>query len=74
MSDYTKEELEQMLIEKEDEERAADRLRYYQENIITRLENQEKMLERALIKLDDGLAAMREKYAEDRIMRMKGDK
>ena len=60
--------------QKEDEERATDRLRYYQENIITRLENQEKMLERALIKLDDGLTAMREKYAEDRIMRMKGDK
>ena len=60
--------------QKEDEEKAADRLRYYQENIITRLENQEKMLEMALIKLDDGLTAMREKYAEDRIMRMKGDK
>ena len=60
--------------QKEDEEKAADRLRYYQENIITRLENQEKMLERALIKLDDGLTAMREKYAEDRIMRLKGDK
>ena len=60
--------------QKEDEQRAADTLRYHQENITTRLENQEKMLEKALIKLDDGLTAMREKYAEDRIMRMKGDK
>tara|TARA_R100001082_G_scaffold110798_2_gene91817 strand:+ start:98 stop:373 length:276 start_codon:yes stop_codon:yes gene_type:complete len=60
--------------QKEDEQRAADMMRYHQENITTRLENQEKMLERALIKLDDGLAAMREKYAEDRMMRMKGDK
>ena len=60
--------------QKEEELRAADMLRYHQENITTRLENQEKMLERALIKLDDGLTAMREKYAEDRIMRMKGDK
>jgi hypothetical protein len=60
--------------QKEEEQRAADTLRYHQENITTRLENQEKMLEKALIKLDDGLTAMREKYAEDRIMRMKGDK
>jgi hypothetical protein len=60
--------------QKEEEQRAADMQRYHQENITTRLENQEKMLERALIKLDDGLTAMREKYAEDRIMRMKGDK
>ena len=49
-------------------------MRYYQENIITRLENQEKMLEKALIKIDDGLQTMREKYAEERMMRMKGDK
>ena len=60
--------------QKEEEQRAADMLRYHQENITTRLENQEKMLERALIKLDDGLTAMREKYAEERIFRMKSDK
>ena len=59
---------------KEDEQRAADALKYYQENITTRLENQEKLLEKALIKIDDGLQTMREKYAEERIMRMKGDK
>jgi len=60
--------------QKEDEERAADRLRYYQESIITRLENQEKMLEKALIKIDGGLQTMREKYAEERMMRMKSEK
>ncbi len=60
--------------QKEEEQRAADMLRYHQENITTRLENQEKLLEKALIKIDDGLQTMREKYAEERIMRMKGDK
>ena len=59
---------------KEDEQRAADALKYHQENITTRLENQEKLLEKALIKIEDGLQTMREKYAEERIMRMKGDK
>ena len=59
---------------KEDEQRVAATLKYHQENITTRLENQEKMLEKALIKIDDGLQTMREKYAEERIMRMKGDK
>ena len=60
--------------QKEEEQRAADMLRYHQENITTRLENQEKMLEKALIKIDGGLQTMREKYAEERMMRMKGDK
>ena len=60
--------------QKEEEQRAADMLRYHQENITTRLENQEKMLDKALIKIDGGLQTMREKYAEERLMRMKGDK
>ena len=60
--------------QKEEEQRASDTLRYHQENITTRLENQEKLLEKALIKIDDGLQTMREKYAEERIMRMKGEK
>ena len=59
---------------KEDEIRAAEALKYHQENITTRLENQEKMLEKALIKIEDGLATMREKYAEERMFRMKNDK
>ncbi len=59
---------------KEDEVRAAEALKYHQENITTRLENQEKMLEKALIKIEDGLATMREKYAEERMFRMKSDK
>jgi len=60
--------------QKEEEQRAADTLRYHQENITTRLESQEKLLEKALIKIEDGLQTMREKYAEERLMRMKGDK
>jgi len=59
---------------KEDEVRAAEALKYHQENITKRLENQEKMLEKALIKIEDGLSTMREKYAEERIFRMKSDK
>ena len=59
---------------KEDEQRAAEALKYHQENISNKLERQEKLLEKALIKIEDGLQTMREKYAEERMMRMKGDK
>ena len=59
---------------KEDEQRAAEALKYHQENISNKLESQEKLLEKALIKIEDGLQTMREKYAEERMMRMKGDK
>ena len=59
---------------KEDEKRADAALRYQQDKIAEKLETQEKLLERALDKIDSGLTAMREKYAEDRMLRMKGDK
>mgnify|MGYP001205699159 FL=1 len=59
---------------KEDEKRADAALRYHQDKIAEKLETQEKLLERALDKIDSGLTAMREKYAEDRMLRMKGDK
>ena len=59
---------------KEDEQRSAEALKYHQENISNKLESQEKLLEKALIKIEDGLQTMREKYAEERMMRMKGDK
>jgi hypothetical protein len=54
-----------------DEQRAAETLRYHQDKIAEKLTDQEIMLEKALDKLDAGLDAMKEKYAEDRMLRMK---
>jgi hypothetical protein len=54
-----------------DEQRAAEALRYHQDKIAEKLTDQEIMLEKALDKLDAGLDAMKEKYAEDRLLRMK---
>ena len=54
-----------------DEQRAAETLRYHQDKIVEKLNDQEILLEKALDKLDAGLDAMKEKYAEDRMLRMK---
>ena len=54
-----------------DEEKAANALQFHQAQIVTRLIEQEHMLERAIEKIDSGLRDMREKYAEDRMMRLK---
>jgi len=56
---------------KEDEIRAAEAMKYHQEQIVSNLQEQKYMLEKALEKIDGGLTAMREKYAEDRMLRMK---
>ena len=56
---------------KEDEDRAAKALQYHQEQIAQKLLEQKHMLEKAIEKIEDGLAMVREKYAEDRILRMK---
>ena len=58
---------------KEDEDRAAKALQFHQQQIVENLRDQKHMLEKAIEKIDPGLAAMREKYAEDRILRMKND-
>ena len=58
---------------KEDEDRAAKALQFHQQQIVENLRDQKHMLEKAIEKIDTGLAAMREKYAEDRILRMKND-
>ena len=58
---------------KEDEDRAAKTHQYHQEQIVENLREQKHMLEKAIEKIDAGLTAMREKYAEDRILRMKND-
>ena len=41
-----------------------------EDKIITKLNDHEKMLEKTLDKLDAGLMAMKEKYAEDRMIRL----
>tara|TARA_B100001250_G_C19737560_1_gene761489 strand:+ start:96 stop:371 length:276 start_codon:yes stop_codon:yes gene_type:complete len=56
---------------KEDEIRAAAALKFHQEQIVENLRDQKHMLEKAMEKIDGGLTAMREKYAEDRLLRMK---
>ena len=58
--------------QKEEERLAAERLQYHQEQIVEAMRDQKHMLEKAMEKIDSGLAAMREKYAEDRLLRMKG--
>ena len=58
---------------KEEELRNAEFLRYHQEQIVERLREHEHNLDKAVEKIDTGLAAMREKYAEDRLLRLKGD-
>ena len=60
--------------QKEEERIAQERLQYHQENIVETMREHRHMLEKAIEKIDSGLASMREKYAEDRILRMKGEK
>ena len=59
--------------QKEDEKRNQEALQFHQEKIATALLEQSHMLQKAMDKIDSGLQAMREKYAEDRMLRMKGD-
>ncbi len=56
--------------QKEEEKAAQERLQYHQENIVTAMQNQKHMLEKAIEKIDEGLDVMKERYAEDRILRM----
>ena len=56
---------------KEEEEAAKEVLAYHQVNIVNALAALTKMLEKAILMIDGGLTAMREKYAEDRILRLK---
>ena len=59
--------------QKENERRAQEAMQFYQEKVATALLEQSHMLQKAMDKIDSGLQAMREKYAEDRMLRMKGD-
>ena len=58
---------------KEEERLAAERLAYHQENIVEAMREHRHLLEKAIEKIDGGLTAMREKYAEDRMMQMRRD-
>mgnify|MGYP001355971796 FL=1 len=60
--------------QKEEERIAQERLQFHQESIVEALREQKHMLDKAIEKIDGGLATMREKYAEERMFRMKSDK
>jgi len=53
---------------KEDEIRAAEALKYHQENIASKLEELGSKLDLTGQKIDTGLSTMREKYTEDRAL------
>ena len=56
-----------------DEKAAKEAMTYHQEKIATALLNQTHMIQATMDKIEGGLAMVREKYAEDRMLRMKGD-
>jgi|TARA_Y100001938_G_C7769641_1_gene272594 hypothetical protein len=57
--------------QKEDEKRAQEALQFHQEKIATALLNQSHMIQTTMDKIEGGLAMVREKYAEERMYRMK---
>ena len=59
--------------QKEDEKRNQEALQFHQEKIATALLNQTHMIQATMDKIEGGLAMVREKYAEARMLRMKGD-
>jgi|TARA_R110002110_G_scaffold193489_2_gene402115 hypothetical protein len=60
--------------QKEEEKLSAERLQYHQEKIVSALMEQEQLLEKAIDKIDDGLEVMKEKYAEERLLRLQEKK
>jgi len=56
--------------QKEEERLSAERLQYHQEKIVSALMEQEQLLEKAIDKIDAGLEVMKEKYAEERLLRL----
>mgnify|MGYP001366004433 CR=1 FL=1 len=57
--------------QKEEERLAAERLQYHQEKIVEALREHRHLLEKALEKIEGGLDMVKEKYAEERMFRMK---
>jgi hypothetical protein len=60
--------------QKEEERLSAERLQYHQEKIVSALMEQEQLLEKAIDKIDAGLEVMKEKYAEERLLRIQEKK
>ncbi len=56
---------------KEDERIAQERLQYHTENIVEALRDQRHMLDKTIEKIEGGLTMVREKYAEERLYRMR---
>ena len=59
---------------KEEEKASKEALQYHQEKIAAALLNQTHMIQATMDKIEGGLAMVREKYAEERIYRMKENK
>ncbi len=57
--------------QKEDERVAQERLQYHQEQIVEAMREQRHMLQTTMDKIEGGLAMVKEKYAEERMLRMK---
>ena len=58
--------------QKEADDKADKALQYHQEQIVEAMREHRHLLEKAIEKIDGGLDTMREKYAEERLYRMKG--
>ena len=56
---------------KEEEKAAKEVLAYHQENIVNALADQAKTLDKAIVMIDGGLSDIIQKYADDRMLRMK---
>ena len=56
---------------KEEEKASKEALQYHQEKIAAALLTQTHMIQKTMDKIEGGLAMVREKYAEDRMLRMK---
>jgi|TARA_R100001594_G_C3933690_1_gene238815 hypothetical protein len=54
-----------------EEKRAQEALQFHQEKIATALLNQTHLIQTTMDKVEGGLAMVREKYAEDRMLRLK---
>ena len=50
---------------------AREEMAHCQLNIVNALADQAKTLDKAIVMIDGGLSDMRQKYAEDRMLRMK---
>jgi len=57
--------------QKEDEKASKEAMAHCQEKIAAALLSQTHMLQKAMDKIDGGLSDMRQKYAEDRMLRLK---